>query len=136
MIALDTNVLVRFVAQDDPDQGRLVTELFQGLTAEDPAFICRETVLELVWVLGETYGYSRSDIARVLEMLLASRELEVENSDALGAIVGLYEARGFDFADLMIRQISHARRAASLVTFDRRAAQLDGVDLLGSAEFA
>ena len=103
MIALDTNVLVRFVTQDDPVQGRIVTKLFQGLTAEDPAFICRETVLELVWVLGKTYSYARTDIARVLEMLLASRELEIEDADALGAIVGLYEARGFDFADLMIR---------------------------------
>lgn len=130
MIALDTNVIVRFVVGDDPAQARLAGEVFVRLKEEEPGFVCRETLLELVWVLGHAYGYPRSAIGHVLEGLLSATELEVEDADALGAILHLYADRGFDFADLMIRQVSLKGGASPVLTFDRKAARLEGVELI------
>ena len=131
MIALDTNVIVRFFVTDDPEQSRLAAAFFADLSEDMPGLVCREVLLELVWVLGHTYQYTRAEITHVLEGLLAATELEVEDADALGAVLHLYADRGFDFADLMIRHVSAAMGAKRVVTFDKRAARLDGVELLG-----
>ena len=75
MIALDTNVLVRYLVNDDARQAAVARALLAGLTVERLGFVCHEVVVELVWVLQRTYGFSRGRIASVLEDLLASREL-------------------------------------------------------------
>jgi predicted nucleic-acid-binding protein len=131
MIALDTNVLVRFLTQDEPAQARAAADLLSGLTGDRPGFICREVLVELVWVLERAYKFSSSEIAHVLEGLLSATELVVEEADSGGAILQLYGTRGFGFADLMIRQASRRSGAQYLATFDRRAAVLEGVELVG-----
>ena len=130
MIALDTNILVRFLTGDYPGQSALAAEVIGGLTAEQPGFVCREVLIELVWVLERAYKYSRADIARALEGVLSASELVIEASGDVGAILQLYENKGFGFSDLMIRQAASRSGADVLVTFDRQAAQLDGVELL------
>jgi predicted nucleic-acid-binding protein len=131
MIALDTNVLVRFLTQDDPDQGRIASDLIGGLTEQNPGFVAREVLVELVWVLERSYRYERSEIARVLEGFLSAAELDIEAGDSFGAILQLYEGKGFGFSDLMIRQAARRAGAAALKTFDRKAARLDGVEWIG-----
>ena len=131
MIALDTNVLVRFLTQDDPDQSAEAERLMSGLTADAPGHVCREVLVELVWVLERAYKYARADIARALEGLLSATELVIEAADDVGAVLQLYEDKGFGFSDLMIRQSSLRSGASTLVTFDRKAARLSGVTLLG-----
>ncbi len=130
MIALDTNVLVRFLVQDDPDQAGIATALFDQLTDADPGFVSREVLVELVWVLERAYGYPRSDIAAALDGLLSALELVIEAADDVGHALERYRLEGFGFADLMIA--AAARRAGSreLVTFDRKAARLPDVRLL------
>ena len=131
MIALDTNVLVRFLTQDDPGQSTEADRLMGRLTGDTPGHVCCEVLVELVWVLERAYKYPRADIARVLEGLLSATELVVEAADDVGAVLQLYEDKGFGFPDLMIRQSSLRSGARTLVTFDRKAAQLSGVTLLG-----
>ena len=58
MIALDTNVLVRYLVDDDAEQAQAARTLLEGLTAERSGFVCREVIVELVWVLQRTYGTS------------------------------------------------------------------------------
>lgn len=132
MIALDTNVLVRFLTQDDPEQGRIASDLLGGLTEQNPGFVSREVLVELVWVLERSYRYQRSEIARVLEGFLSAAELDIETGDSVGAILQLYEGKGFGFSDLMIRQAARRAGAATLKTFDRKAARLDGVEWIGN----
>ncbi|WP_296643766.1 PIN domain-containing protein [Roseinatronobacter sp.] len=86
MIALDTNILVRFLTQDDPDEGRMAINLIGGLTEQNPGFVAREVLVELVWVLERSYRYQRSEIARVLEGFLSASELDIEAGDSVGAI--------------------------------------------------
>ena len=104
MIALDTNILVRFLTRDDPDQSAEAERLMSGLTSDAPGHVCREVLVELVWVLERAYKYSRADISRALEGLLSVAELVIEAADDVGAVLQLYEDKGFGFSDLMIRQ--------------------------------
>lgn len=134
MIALDTNVHVRFLTQDDPDQGRMATDLIGGLTEQKRGFVAREVLVELVWVLERSYRYERAEIARILEGLLSASELEIEEGDTVGAILQLYEGKGFGFSDLMIRQAARRAGADVVKTFDKTAARLDGVEWIGSGQ--
>ena len=131
MIALDTNVLVRFLVQDDPDQARLAGEIIDRLTEEAPAFVGREVLVELVWVLERAYRRGRAEIAGALDGLLASTELVIEGHDDVGPALELYRNDGFGFADLMIGAAARRAGASEVVTFDRKAAGLPGVRLLG-----
>jgi predicted nucleic-acid-binding protein len=131
VIALDTNVLVRFLVQDDPEQARVAGEIVDQLTEEATGFVSREVLVELVWVLERAYRLGRAEIAGALDGLLASTELVVEGADAIGSAVELYRNDGFGFADLMIVAAAQRAGATETVTFDRRAARLPGVRLLG-----
>ncbi len=130
MIAVDTNVLVRYLTADEPAQLARVRALFLTLSVEHPAFICRETLVELVWVLGYSYRFDRTEICDALDALLSAVELEIEDADILSAALDSYLNAGADFADLMIRGAAEKRGALPLMTFDRKAARLAGVELL------
>jgi len=131
MIALDTNILVRFLTQDEPGQAQAATNLISGLTEDNPGFVCREVLIELVWVLERSYKLSRTDILGALEGLLSASELVIEEADSVGSLLHLYEGKGFGFSDLMIRQASRRSGSHHLATFDKKAALLDDVKLVG-----
>lgn len=130
MIALDTNVLVRFLTQDDAAQARIANEVMAGLSDAEPGFVSREVLIELVWVLERAYDHGRAEIATALDGLLAATELQIEAADDVGPALELYRNDGFGFADLMIAAAARRAGARELVTFDRKAAQLPGVRLL------
>ena len=130
MIAVDTNVLVRYLVRDDPEQAEAARALLQSATAVRPAYVCREVVVELIWVLERAYGYSRERVATILEELVATEGLVVEEGDDMARAALRYRSAAAGFSDLMV--LSAARRAAALplYTFDRKAARLEAVELL------
>ena len=130
MIAIDTNVLVRFLTQDEPEQAAAASAFMRGLTPAAPGFICREAMVELVWVLERAYRLTRIEVSAALEGLLAAVEIEVEAADDVGTAVFRYRDDGFGFAGLMIAAAARCAGATTLVTFDRKTARLPGVDLL------
>lgn len=130
MIALDTNVLVRFLVQDDKAQGLAAANLVDGLTKNNPGFICREVVVELIWVLERAYNMTRAQIIPAIEGLLASRELVVENADRVGLALSRYANGGAGFSDRMIVLAAMDARCSCLTTFDKKLAQDLGVELL------
>lgn len=130
MIALDTNILIRYLVADDAAQTEAASELLSGLSPENPGFVCREVAVELVWVLERSYRYSRKQISAVLEELIASEELEIETSDDVARAAFHYRGGGAGFSDLMIATAANRRGAYPLYTFDRRAAQMEGMELL------
>ena len=130
MIALDTNVLVRFLVQDDPLQAQLATKVIEQLTDGAQGFVSREVLIELVWVLERAYRIGRAEIAVALDGLLSATELNIEGSDEFAPALELYRNDGFGFADLMIAAAARRAGANELVTFDRKAARLPGVRLL------
>ena len=131
MIALDTNVLVRFLVQDDPLQAEMATKVIDQLTDDAQGFVSREVLIKLVWVLERAYRLGRAEIAVALDGLLSATELDIEGSDEVAPALELYRNDGFGFADLMIAAAAQRAGASDLVTFDRKAARLPGVRLLG-----
>ena len=99
MIALDTNVLVRFLTQDEPRQFAQAAALIAGLSAARPGYLCREVVIELVWVLERAYHLSRLEISGAIDGLLAARELVIEAEGRVGLAVERYRQGGAGFAD-------------------------------------
>jgi len=83
MIGLDTNVLVRYITQDDPVQSAKASDLIESLTTASPGFISLVSIVELVWVLQSCYQSAKSDVVMVLETLLRTRELTVEHAEII-----------------------------------------------------
>ena len=133
MIALDTNVILRYLVGDDPEQAEAALELLEGLTPGNPGYICREVVLEVGWVLERSYGFTRTRVADSLMDLTATDNLVVENSDDVAAAAHRYGQGGPGFSDLMV--ISAAKRvgATPLYTFDRKLARMEGAVLVQSS---
>ena len=109
MIALDTNVLVRYLVDDDPRQAEAARVLLAGLTSERPGFVCREVAVELVWVLQRACGFSRDRIAAVLEELIATEELEFEAVDDVARAAFSFRQGGAGFSNLMIAAAAKRR---------------------------
>ena len=130
MIALDTNVLVRYLVRDDTEQAEAACSLLESLTADRPGYICREVTVELAWVLERAYGYTRDQIATVLEELVATEGLVIEAANDVARAAFRYRAGGTGFSDLMILAAAERSGANPLYTFDQEAARLEGVALL------
>ena len=132
MIALDTNVLLRYLAQDDPAQSARATEIIERhLTVRNPGFVSLVCILEVVWVLGSLYKRTRGQIAQHIEMILAADSLEVQNEqEVYQAVVALRNGTG-SFEDALIGSIGIWRGCSTTVTFDENAAKrLNGFRLI------
>ena len=130
MIALDTNVLVRYLVADDAKQAEAARVLLAGLTADRCGFVCREVAVELVWVLERAYRFPRDRISTVLEALAASEELKLEAAEDVARAADGYRRGTAGFSDLMIAAAARRSGAHPLYTFDRRAAELEGAELV------
>ena len=89
MIGLDTNVPVRSIMQDDVTQARLASELMEALTVDEPGFIALVAVIELVWVLSSSFELVPSQVVHALEVLLQTKEIQVENAEMVWRAVRL-----------------------------------------------
>lgn len=131
MIGIDTNVLVRYLAQDDPKQSVVATRFIEGrLSVENPGFVSTVTLCELVWVLAESYSADRKRIREIVEGLLATKQLVIERSELVWKSLRAWEGVAADFSDALIGQLAIAHGAEKTVTFDRTAAKLPGFELL------
>jgi len=120
MIALDTNVLVRFLVEDDPEQSARAGALIERAVKRGQSLYVSDIALcETVWVLTSCYELSRVDVATALRDLLRARHLAFTAPDRLGRALDAYERAAGDFADYLIRE--HARDAGyqEVATFDR-----------------
>lgn len=120
MIALDTNVLVRFIVEDDARQAAAATKLIeQAVAADQPLFISTIVLCEFVWVLGGSYHVSRTEIGRVLRELLRARHLTFDGPDHLVRTLDAFLHGKGDFADYLIREQGRAAGCDIVATFDR-----------------
>ena len=131
MIGIDTNVLVRYLAQDDPKQSAVATRFIEGsLSVEHPGFVSMITLCEIAWVLAESYGADRKHIREIVERLLATKQLVIERTELVWKALRAWEGVPADFSDALIGQIAIAHGSEKTVTFDRTAARLPGFELL------
>lgn len=128
MIALDTNILVRYLVQDDAAQGRIATRLLEGeLSPDNQGFVTVVAVLELDWVLRSQYGFSPRIVSDTIFGLMSSPHLTFENSDAIKTALGFQHG---DLADNILHETGAANACTKTVTFDKKFARLAGVELL------
>jgi len=118
MIGLDTNVLVRYIAQDDIKQSALATNLIHSLTKESPGFITLVSVVELVWVMQSCYQSTKQEVVKILETLTATRELMIENSETVIKAIRVFSNSKADFSDCLIERSANTAGCEYSVTFD------------------
>lgn len=122
MIGLDTNVLVRYVVQDDATQARAASRLIETrCTAENPGFVSLLVLAELVWVLERAYRYARNQVTEVLNGILTSAELKAEQPDLARRALIAYGDGPADFADYLIGHVNAESGCSTTATFDKRA---------------
>ena len=120
MIALDTNVLVRFLVEDDEKQTRVASQLIRdAIEREEQLYICDIVMCETVWVLSSSYRFSRAEIVEALAGLLRARAVVFTSTDRLARALEAYATGRGDFADYLIREHAVAAGADTVATFDR-----------------
>lgn len=131
MKGIDTNVLVRYIVQDDLEQSRIASHFLEKeCTINSPAFINGIVLCELVWVLESAYEYSHNEIVTVLECILKVRQFHLHEPDVLWSSLQGYAQGSAYFADHYIMQLNHHYDCTSTVTFDKKAAKLSFLELL------
>jgi predicted nucleic-acid-binding protein len=131
MIGLDTNILVRYLTQDDTVQSRKAAEIIERrLPVEGPGFISVVAIVETVWVLARVYRVSADEIAAAIEAILQTDVLVIENEqEVFAAMVALREGSG-SFADALIAALGTKAGCSRTLTFDRDARLLPGFELV------
>ena len=125
MIGLDTNVIVRYLTQDDPVQSLKATEIIERrLTPANPGFLSVVTMAETFWVLERAYGLTAQEIAAAIERILQVEVLVVENEqEVFAAMVALKQGQGA-FADALIAELGARAGCIHTLTFDKKALRL------------
>ena len=122
MIALDTNVIVRYITQDDSKQAAKANKLIEkSLSVRKPGYITLVTLVEIVWVLDSCYEQPKRSILNVIYALLTTRQLVVERADSVYIAMKRYGSGKADFSDAVISVIAESDGCDSIVTFDKKA---------------
>jgi predicted nucleic-acid-binding protein len=130
MIGLDTNVLVRYIMQDDPEQSPKAAELIESLTSENPGYITMVSVVELYWVLTSAYELSGKQVAQALDALLHTKQLLVERADQVMRALRVFGEGRADFADCLIERSAFGAGCERTMTFDIKASTYAGMTLI------
>jgi len=131
LIGLDTNIVIRYLVQDDPKQASVATRLIEKtLSAEVPGFLSHIVLCELAWVLEDCYSQSRTQIAAILQALFTTRQILVQEAELAWKALRALQHRGIDFSDALIGLAGMSAGCKYTVTFDKEAAKLDGFEML------
>jgi predicted nucleic-acid-binding protein len=130
MIGLDTNVVLRYIMQDDVKQSRAATRVMEGLTEDQPGFLSSVCLAELVWVLESAYALERKQVVEVLSNLIDIDVLKIDRPSVVAAAVRQFKDGKADFADCLIERSSAHAGCSRTVTFDRSAARTANMVLL------
>ena len=129
MIGLDTNVVVRYLTQDDPEQSRRATQIFDHqLTNAEPGFLSVVTMVETVWVLGRGYGFVGQEIAAAVELLLQTDVLVIEHEQEVFFAAAALKSGSGSFADALIASLGAKAGCKHTLTFDQKALRLPGFE--------
>ena len=121
MIALDTNVLVRYIVQDHKSQAAKATAAIERLSAENPAFISCIVLCEINWVLTTAYKIPKVSCLETMTKILAIAVFDIERLEACLVALKRYETGKADFSDYLIQQIAHQEGYDTVLTFDKKA---------------
>lgn len=122
MIGLDTNVLVRYIAQDDRAQSARATALIEKeCSVATPGYVGLVVLVEVVWVSESNYGATRKDVTEIVRRILSIRQLLVQDSEIAWKALRLFETSRADFADCLIERTAFTAGCKKTLTFDKKA---------------
>lgn len=130
MIGLDTNVIVRYIMQDDPKQSAQATALIERLTEASPGFVSVVSIVELVWVLESAFSLAHAQVVEALANLMSIDVFKIERVGVVAAALRSFREGNADFADCLIERSSANAGCEKTVTFDRAAAKTAGMALI------
>jgi len=129
--ALDTNLLIRYLVQDNDRQAAVATQFIECHCTEDnPCLIGYITLCEVAWVLESNYNQDRASITKIIETLLQVGQLEVPEPGLVWTALRDYENSNADFPDHLIARVNQKAGCESTVTFDKKASKQPGFELL------
>lgn len=130
MIGLDTNLLVRYLTQDDAAQSKQAARIIDAaIEADEDLYLNHIVVCELTWVLSRAYGYAKDELLGVLEKILAAGQFAFEDKDSLWRALEAFRRSRADFADGLIGVKNSTAGCRTTVTLDRAAAGLGNFTL-------
>jgi predicted nucleic-acid-binding protein len=130
VIGLDTNVVVRYIMQDDVKQSKRASQVMEQLTEQEPGFLSLVCLTELVWVLESAYALPRQHVVDVLTNLLSIDVLKIERLSVVASAVRHFKDGKADFADCLIERSAANAGCGRTVTFDKSAARSANMALL------
>jgi predicted nucleic-acid-binding protein len=130
MIGLDTNVLVRYIMQDDPKQSPKASALIESLNADNLGFITLVSIVELYWVLTTSYELTGQQVKQALEVLLRTKQIIVDRADQVLRALRVFDDGKADFADCLIERTAVSAGCEQTMTFDVGAAKHAGMTLI------
>ncbi|MBK7050434.1 MAG: type II toxin-antitoxin system VapC family toxin [Rhodoferax sp.] len=131
MIGLDTNVLVRYIMQDDPKQSAKASKLIESLDGNNQGYITMVSVVELYWVLTSSYELSGQQVGQALEAILRTKQFLVERADQVMRALRVFGEGRADFADCLIERSAAGAGCNQTMTFDVGASKFAGMTLIG-----
>jgi predicted nucleic-acid-binding protein len=129
VIGIDTNVLIRYVMQDDAAQAARANELIDQLTESRPGYVTSIVLAEMHWVLRRGYKIDKASVTAVFQGLLDSKEIVIEQADTVRRALRRV-GDGADFADALIVELGRDAGCEHTVTFDQNAAKTASIRLL------
>lgn len=126
MIGVDTDILVRFITQDDPVLAKTAETFLTTRSAQDPAHVSAVTLAEVAWVLKRVYRVSNSEILAIVEDLLSASHVVVQHAGSAHAAIARCKAANAEFADAFIAAINAEAGCVETVTLDKDAAKRAG----------
>ncbi len=130
MIGLDTNVLVRYIMQDDAKQSLAATRLIEGLTAAQQGYISLVSIVEISWVLETAYSLGKTQVIAALGLLCTVDVFKIDQASAVKAALRAFATSTTDFTDHLIERLSAQAGCDRTMTFDKAAAKSGGMVLL------
>jgi len=131
VIGLDTNILVRYITQDDPSQSKRAVRILESKTpVERPKFFVNLIIMvEVLWVLQRTYRFKRAEQIEVIERLISNPQIHLESPRIARRALHFFQDHSADFSDCLLAAINESEGCETTYTFDKKAAKLPGMNL-------
>lgn len=125
MIGLDTNVMIRYIVQDDPIQSAQASQMIEKTISQgEVLWISQITLCEIVWVLERCYDITKTNLTQVIKQLLQTKQIRIEHDDVVWLALGDFEDHlATDFSDCLIGRQNASRECSFTYTFDKNAAK-------------
>jgi len=131
LIGLDTNVLIRYLVQDDKVQSAKATKFIEKkLSDKEPGFINYVVLIETAWVLESCYETNKQSIIKVIHQLASTKQIVLQNTEIVLKSLRLYESNNIDYADALLSTINIELGCATTISFDKKACKVHTFSLV------